>query len=74
MSMKKLKQLLVASGIGLSAGLSEQVVDAMFPLTNGSVLIGKSLAVIMSDNNSPGKKYNGENSQEADQILIAPGA
>ncbi len=72
MSMKKFKQVLVASGIGVAAALTPDVIDALYPLTNGSALIGKQLALIMSDNDKD--KYNDENRQEPAQILIAPTA
>lgn len=73
MSMKKVKQIMVAIGLPLTQGLTAEVVNAMFPTADesaNSVLIGRTFAVLMKDNAI--NQYNGANRQEADAILAAP--
>jgi len=74
MSMKKIKQLLVASGLSVEAGLTEEVFTALFPRAEdsaGGILIGRKLAFFMKDDkNRPSP--NGENNQEPENITAAP--
>lgn len=74
MAMKKLKQIMVAAGLSLSQGLTETILDSLFPDPSNSIggaLRGTRLAFLMKDN--AGKKGpTGENNQEPENILAAP--
>lgn len=74
MAMKKLKQIMVATGLSLSQGLTETILDSLFPDPSNSIggaLRGTRLAFLMKDNASK-KNPNGENNQEPENILAAP--
>jgi len=74
MTMKKLKQIMVAVGLPLNQGLSADVLDSLFPEPSRSVggaLRGRKLAFLMKDNEAR-KNPSGENQQEPENVLAAP--
>lgn len=74
MAMKKLKQIMVATGLSLNQGLSADVIDSLFPEADNSAngaLRGVKLAFLMKDNAAK-KNPSGENNQEPENILAAP--
>ena len=74
MAMKKLKQIMVAAGLSLNQGLTEEVLNSLFPEPSNSIggaLRGVRLAFLMKDNEAR-KNPNGENNQEPENILAAP--
>lgn len=73
MSIKKIKQLAVAVGLDLSAGLTGTILDALFPVEGGnaSVLIGTKLALSISDVKSKDPQYG--NNQNIDNFLRVEG-
>ena len=74
MAMKKLKQIMVAAGLSLSQGLTETILDSLFPDPSNSIggaLRGTRLAFLMKDNSAK-KNPSGENNQEPENILAAP--
>lgn len=74
MAMKKLKQIMVAAGLSLAQGLSESVLDSLFPEPSNSIggaLRSTRLAFLMKDNSGK-KNPSGENNQEPENILAAP--
>lgn len=72
-SVKKIKQLAVAVGLDLSAGLTGTILDALFPVEGGnaSVLIGTKLALSISDVKSKDPQYG--NNQNIDNFLRVEG-
>lgn len=74
MSMKKVKQLIVASGIDLSAGITAEVFDALFPIganSKNGILVGQRLCLQMKDD-AGRLAPSGANSQEVENFLAAP--
>lgn len=73
MSIKKIKQLAVAAGLDLSAGVTGAILDALFPLENttASLLLGMRLALSISDVASGNPKYG--NNQNVDNFLKIEG-
>jgi hypothetical protein len=74
MSMKKVKQLIVASGLDLSAGITGEVFNALFPIaanSAGGLLIGQRLTLGMKDDANR-KAPSGANGQEVENFLRAP--
>ena len=74
-SVSKLIQLASAAAPDLfddEVGLTEQVVDTLFPLKEGedtSMLEGAKLVLVMTDNEDPKKQFNDRNAQEVRSIL-----
>jgi hypothetical protein len=73
-SIKKIKQLAVAAGLDLSAGVTGMVLDALFPIENTtpSVLLGTRLALSMSDGPNKKRPEYGNN-QNVDNFLRIEG-
>jgi hypothetical protein len=72
-SIKKIRQLAVAVGLDLSAGTTNTILDALFPVegSNASVLLGTKLALSISD--CPAKASQYENNQNVDNFLRVEG-
>lgn len=73
-SMKKVKQLIVAVGVDLSAGITGETFDALFPVAGNSaagLLVGQRLTLQFKDD-STRLNPSGGNNQEVENILRAP--
>jgi hypothetical protein len=71
LSLKKLRQIAAAAGLDLSVGLTNEVLNALFPEDGQSVLLGQKLAVTITEDSSK-KDDKGESQQEFSAILKAP--
>jgi len=74
-TVNKLIQVAQAAASDLfdeEVGLTEQVVDTLFPLKESddtSMLEGAKLVLVMTDNEDPKKQFNDRNAQEVRSIL-----